>query len=838
MKTENFWSLNSDQILEKTDSKLQGLDNNQVNDRLRRDGQNVIKTKEKNTPFRTFIRQFNSPVTIVLMVATLISIILRDYIDSMIILVIILCSSILSFFQEYNASNIVESLLTLISTTSHVVRNNTLIEVNIEELVVGDILSLTAGDIIPADCYLLESSSLLVDESMLTGENFPIEKKVDVLELNRPLSERTNCLWMGTHVTSGSGKAVIVNPAKYSEFGSISKSLSAKEKPTEFEIGIHKFGNLLMRVTVILVLLLFLVNILLKKSPFESLLFALALSVGLMPQLLPAIISVNLAHGSKELYEKKVVVKKLSTIENFGSMNILCSDKTGTITKGEVTLHMTMNLNQQEDSFVFLSTYLNSSLQNSYTNPIDLAIQKAKTIDVSQYQLIKEIPYNFKDKRMSVLVQTPLESQFNGKKMLISKGAFEKMLEVCTTALINDQIEPIEQQKKYLMNLYNEYSQQGFRVLGLASKEIKSIDDLDNDLTLIGLITLYDPLKDDIKNVVSQLNHLGVSLKIITGDNHLVAKNVAHALNLNEENILTGKDIESMNHQTLKISALKTDIFAEIDPNQKERIILALKDSNNVVGYMGDGINDAPAIHVADVGISVDSAANVAKNAASIVLMQQDLNVIVDGIYSGRKTFANTMKYIFMATSANFGNMFSMFGASLILPFLPLLPKQILATNIITDFPEMNIASDTVDPIMITQPHRLDVNFIKKFMFLFGFISSIFDYLTFGVLILLNSSEATFQSAWFTESILSASMIVLVMRTRMPFFKNRPGKGLLIATISVMILTLILPYTFMGPLLNIYPLSSQLYLIIFIIVLLYVITAEIAKHYFYKRVKN
>ncbi|MGZ3846385.1 MAG: magnesium-translocating P-type ATPase, partial [Flavisolibacter sp.] len=697
----------------------------------------------------------------------------------------------------------------------------------------GDIVILNAGDIIPGDCLLVESTELYVDEAAFTGETFPVEKKPGIVPAGTALSKRSNELFMGSHVISGKATAMVVATSGATEFGKISDRLRSSSPETDFERGIRRFGYLLMEITLLLVILIFASNVLLHKPVIDSFLFSLALAVGLTPQLLPAIISVNLAKGARAMAQKKVIVKRLSAIENFGNMNILCSDKTGTITAGKVSLNKALNIDGKESVKVLHYAWLNASLQQGFKNPIDEAIIASQKDQQHDFSLQKEVPYDFIRKRLTIAVT-------NGKEWLaITKGALQQVLEICTKAETADGlIVPIAQGKAQLLANFEQLSEQGFRVLGIAYKPASanfSRQD-ESDMIFMGFITLFDPLKPGVVDTIGKLEDMGVSLKVITGDNALVAKSLGKQVGFDTTNILTGDEIRKMSNAAFLQRVVEAQIFAEIEPNQKEAIILALKKTGHVVGFLGDGINDAAALHAADVGISVDTAVDVAKESADLVLLDQDLGVLHDGILEGRKTFANTMKYIFMATSANFGNMFSMAGASLFLNFLPLLPKQILLTNLLTDLPETTIATDQVDAVMLARPQAWDIGFIKRFMITFGILSSLFDYITFAVLILvLHAQQASFQTGWFIESVISASLIVLIVRTRLPFYKSKPSRYLVGATLAVIVSVLILPYIPLGRLFGFTRLPLSFFGWIVLIVAGYSISAEICKRWFYKK---
>ena len=832
-----FWSIPAPELFRQLQTTPQGLTSDEAKQRIARYGFNLLKPKKRSDALSLLIAQFKSPIILILLLAAGLSFFLHDPADAFIILVIVLMSGLLGFWQERGAVDAVDKLLAIVQIKATVLRNGASEEIPVEEIVPSDIVVLNAGDVIPGDCLLLDSKDLFVDEATLTGETYPVEKAPGVLPTETPLSQRTNSLFMGTHVISGSAKALVVHTGKETEFGKVSERLKLRPPETEFERGVRRFGYLLMEVTLVLVISIFAINVYFTRPVLESFLFAMALAVGLTPQLLPAIISINLAHGAKRMAIEKVIVKRLASIENFGSMSVLCSDKTGTLTEGVVQLHSALDVHGKESEKVLLYAYLNAFYETGFTNPIDEAIRTHHPFDVSLYQKLDEVPYDFIRKRLSILVSK------GEQNLMVTKGAFQNVLAVCSSAEISEgTIANIAAVQEQIQQRFEKISHKGFRTLGIAYRDVGSASLITKDnevtMTFLGFLILFDPPKPGINQIISQMKHLGVSLKIITGDNHLVAANVSQQVELLNPHILTGRDLHQMSDEALLKRVNEVDVFAEVEPNHKERIILALKKAGHVVGYMGDGINDASALHAADVGISVDSAVDVAKEAADIVLLEKDLGVLVQGLYEGRRTFANTLKYVFMATSANFGNMFSMAGASLFLPFLPLLPKQILLTNLLTDFPEMTIATDNVDKEMVERPRRWDIKFIRNFMMTFGIVSSVFDYLTFGVLLLiLHATTDQFRTGWFLESVISASSVVLVVRSRKPFFKSRPGKYLLVATLMIVGVTLIFPYTPFGKTFGFSPLPISFLLFMGVIVILYIIAAEIAKRVFYKKAR-
>ena len=835
---ENFWNLTKEDAFKNLSATEKGLSGDEAGKRIKQFGANTFKSSLRSCAFILFLLQFKSPITILLIGAAVLSMGLGDFSDAAIILFIIFFSSLLGFWQEKGATNAVDELLKMVQIKCRIVRDEKETELPVENVVPGDIIVLSAGDVIPADSLLLDSKELFIDEAAFTGETYPVEKVAGTVAADAPLAKRSNSLFMGSHVISGKAMAIVIKTGKQTEFGKISDRLKTKIPETDFEKGIRQFGYMLMEITLVLVIIIFAINVLLHKPALDSFLFSLALAVGLTPQLLPAIISVNLSVGARAMAKQQVIVKRLSSIENFGCMNILCSDKTGTITEGKVTLKDALDIEGNHSEKTMKYAWLNATMQQGFKNPIDEAIRNNYKDGEDGFVVQTEIPYDFIRKRLTIQVKNATAN------FAITKGALNIILGICDMAeTANGNIIPIKDKLTAIHNEYATLSAAGFRVLGVAYKKGSSDKNFTKEeevnMVFLGFITLFDPPKKDAQQTIANLHNLGVQLKIITGDNELVAASFAKQIGLESPVILTGMQMREMSDRALFEKAPKTNIFAEVEPNQKERIIEFLKRSGNVVGFMGDGINDAPALHAADVGVSVNTAVDVAKEAADIVLLNQDLNVLVTGIIAGRKTFANTMKYIFMASSANFGNMFSMAGASLFLPFLPLLPKQILLTNLLTDFPEMAIATDRVDNISVSKPQRWNIKLIQRFMIVFGLLSSVYDYLTFGILLFLTKEdEKVFQTGWFTESVISATLIVLVVRTRLPFFKSLPGKYLAIATSLIVIFVLSIPLMPFAGLLGFVSLPLSFYGWMLLIIAAYIISAEMAKRWFYKKLQN
>ncbi len=839
----SYWSMPSEQLLLQLRSSPNGLSQANAEQRLEQYGPNAIQEGGQSSALGLLLNQFKSPLVLILVVAAVISAIAGEWPDALIVIAVVLGSTTLGFVQEYRASDAIEKLRSKVTIKSNVLRDGQSRVVLSKDVMPGDIVLLSAGSLIPADGIVLEANDLFVNQAVLTGEVFPVEKRPQTSEANASLMERVNCVFMGTSVRSGTSKVLIVQTATSTVFGQIAERLKLRPPETEFERGVQHFGYLLTRVMMVMVVVVLSINVIRHKPALDSLLFALALAVGLTPELLPAIISITLAHGAQRMAKRGVIVRRLNAIENFGSMDVLCTDKTGTLTEGVVILKEALDPLGKESASVLNYAYLNAHYQTGLSNPLDEAINEYVTkagMDNSPEQKIAEIPYDFVRKRLSVIVADKHDA-----RTLITKGALANVLQVCSSVQVAQKAVPLDEAKRMELNeQYSQWSSQGFRVLGVATKPIESKTESysrkdEEALQFHGFLLFFDPPKSDVAKTILDLGQLGVQLKIITGDNQLVARHVAEAVKLPAGGLLTGNDLNGMGDEALWHAAERTSIFAEVDPNQKERIILALQKSGHVVGYMGDGINDAPALHAADVGISVDTAVDVAKDASDMVLLEQNLDILREGIEEGRRTFANTLKYILTTISANFGNMFSMAAASMFLPFLPLLASQILLNNFLSDIPGTAIAGDNVDPEWVSQPRRWDNKFISRYMVLFGLVSSIFDFLTFGILLFVfSATEEEFRTGWFIESLLTELVIAIVVRTRRVFFRSRPGTLLLASTIVVIGITLVLPYLPFNSLFGFVPLPAPLMMMLIGLTLLYVVVAELAKKYFYARAEN
>ncbi|MBS1626237.1 MAG: magnesium-translocating P-type ATPase [Bacteroidetes bacterium] len=833
--TTNFWQFDTNYWFTKLSSNINGLNQNEANVRLRSSEQNIKHRSAFLKDFYLFFIQFKNPLVLLLIGAVILSAFLGDHSDVFIILFIVLSSGILSFFQERNAGKVVEKLQSLIALKATVLRDGVITEIIATEVVTGDVILLKAGDMIPADCLIIEANELHANEASLTGESYPTRKEAGIINADTELSKRTNCLWQGSNIVSGTAKAIVINTGKQTIFGSIVQSASSRSETT-FEKGIKDFGFFLMRITLILSLCILIINLFNHKNVVESALFALALAVGMAPELLPAITTIAMSAGAKRMLDKKVIVKKLSSIQNIGEIDLLCTDKTGTITEGNISIHSIVDANGNLFPFAQKLAYWNALFETGYSNPIDEALKKTNIPEEVIPEKIGEVPYDFIRKRLSIAINT------GNEKLLISKGAFNQIISICNTAQLNNgnnlSITPL---LPAINKLYETYGEKGLRVIAIAYKNIQHTDIIKEDETemiFAGFILLQDPIKEDIINTIEELQKLKVQLKIITGDNKNVAKCIGQNLGIKKPIILTGKDLLKISTEALPQKVKRVHIFAEVEPQQKERIIRALR-KTYTVAYMGDGINDVSAINAADIGISVENAVDVAREAADFVLLEKQLSVLVDGIKEGRKTFSNTLKYILINTGSTFGNMFSVSIASLILPFLPMLPKQILLTNFITDFPYLSIASDNVDSEQLNKPGKWNLKMVSRYMIIFGIHSSIFDVITFLVLLYgLKMKEASFQTGWFTESCLTQLFVLFILRTRRNFFKSKASKYLFWLSIVGMIITVALPYFNFAKQAGLYAMSIKELLLILLIVAGYIFTADILKVWFFKKYKN
>ncbi|MGC8895234.1 MAG: magnesium-translocating P-type ATPase [Candidatus Bathyarchaeia archaeon] len=836
--TEELLTLPVQELFTRLNTSLLGLSSEEAEERIRVYGYNEIVKKKKRIVVVDFLSHFKSPLIIILLVAGLISGFFGEVINTIIIFAIVMLSVILDFYQEFRAESAAEMLKQRVATTATTVRDGVKREVKLSEIVPGDIIYLSAGDIVPADARVISAKDLFVNQSVLTGESFPVEKTaVPLKSYVSAITEWNNYLFMGTSVVSGTATAVVVKTGSLTEFGKIAKRLVSREPETEFQRGIRSFGYMIMQVTFLLVLFVFFINALYMRSVLDSLLFAVALAVGLTPELLPMIISVNLSKGAIAMSKKGVIVKRLVSIQNFGSMDVLCTDKTGTLTENRIKLVLHVDINGDESEKVILYSYLNSHFQTGLRSPLDEAVLKFRDIDVKEYIKIDEVPFDFVRKRLSIVIE------YQNQRFMITKGAPEEIAKICSYYEVENVIADItEEVRRKIEQKYIELSAEGFRVLSVAYKRLReekavySVND-EFDMVFLGFIAFLDPPKETAKDSLQLLKNEGVELKILTGDNELVTRKVCEYLGFEIKGIVTGNEIAQAGDDALARVVEEANVFCRVTPAQKDRIINALKNNGHVVGFLGDGINDAPPMRSADVGISVDNAVDVAKESADIILLRTDLTVLHDGVLEGRKTFGNTMKYIMMGVSSNFGNMFSMAGASLFLPFLPMRPTQVLLNNLLYDLSQSTIPMDEVDQEYIEKPKRWDMHFIRLFMVCLGPVSSLFDFLTFFIMLFIfNATEPLFQTAWFLESLASQTLVIFVIRTKKsPFWKSKPSRLLVLSSIAIIIFALILPYTPLGTIFEFVKAPQTFFIALAAILSAYLALAEIVKSWFYKR---
>ncbi len=833
-----FWSLAPGDALVRLASRPEGLSGAEAEALLRRYGPNAFKSDEGASVIRLLLRQFESPLVLILVIAAIVAFGLGDLTEASIVLAIVLGSTLLGFAQEYHASRAVAALRGRMALTTRVLRDGAEISVASAALVPGEVIRLSAGNLVPADGLILEARDFLVTEASLTGESFPVEKSCCVLPAETPLAARINCVFAGASVRSGEAKVLIVETGARTAFGAVAQRLRARAPETEFAHGLRRFGYLLLRVMIVLVVFVLIINQLLGRPFFESLLFSVALAVGLSPELLPAIVSVTLSAGARVMAKRGVLVRRLEAIESLGGVDVLCTDKTGTLTEGAVAMTDAFDPTGASSPSVFQLGFLNAALETGIKNPLDEAIvaaAEAKGLAVSARK-VDEIPYDFQRKRLTIVVDDGAPDT----RLIITKGAFAEMLAICT-AREGSEAPMDEAARAALEDIYRGYGQNGFRALAIATRRAPVKDDYtrddERDMIFAGFLTFLDPPKADAKETIAALGAAGVKVKIITGDNRYVAAHCAHSMNISAPTILSGADIEAIKGDALLPIVEQADVFVEVDPQQKERIVRALQRNGHAVAYLGDGVNDAPSLHAADVGISVEGAVDVAREAADIILLERDLGVLKQGIEDGRRAFANTMKYICITTGSSFGNMVSMSLATPLLPFLPLTAVQVLVTNFLSDLPLMAVTTDNVDPERLGAPQRWSVRYIESFMLVFGLLSSVFDIITFGVLrLLLHADELTFQTTWFIISVLTELAALLVLRTQHPAWISLPGRWLVWLSLLVAALVLIAPVTpALATGLGLVPLSGAASGAIVAVVLGYVLATEFAKALFFRR---
>jgi P-type Mg2+ transporter len=832
-----FWQQDVTALLERYKATPGGLTSNEATVRLTRYGPNLLHVQRRKTLLLQFLAKFRNPLVIILLVASSISGLTGDVTSFIIISLIVLMSVTLDFIQEFKAGQAAERLRQSVSVHVQALRDGKPREIPLPSLVPGDIVLLAAGDLVPGDGRILEAKDFFVNQALLTGEPYPVEKTPGELPDEAEILSAGNTVLLGTSVVSGTAKALVCNTGANTVLGDIADSLIAKAPPTSFEQGTRSFGLLIMRFTILLVLFVLLVNAFFHRPWLESFLFAVALAVGLTPELLPMIVSVTLARGAQRMAAKRVIVKQLASIQNLGSMDVLCTDKTGTLTEARIHLERYIDGLGQENKRVLELAYLNSFFETGLKSPLDDAILEHKEIDVTGWRKIDEVPFDFERRRVSVLVD-------NGqRRMLAVKGAPEDILRLCTSyegGSGTDLLPLDDAAMASIRALFDSLGREGFRVLGIASRQVETdqphavVGD-ETKLVFSGFTAFLDPPKESAKKALTDLAASGISVKIVTGDNELVTEHIFGQLGLPITGMLTGADIQIMDDQALVGQVERVNLFCRVTPAQKNRIILALKKRGHTVGYLGDGINDAPSLHSADIGISVDSAVDVAKAAAEMILLEQDLGVLQKGVIEGRRTFGNIMKYIMMGTSSNFGNMFSMAGGSLFLPFLPMLPTQILLNNMLYDMSEIPIPMDNVDEEYLIRPRQWDMNFVRKFMLTVGPISSIFDFLTFFVMIkVFQAGESLFHTGWFIESMSTQVLVIFIIRTHKNPLKSRPNSWLTISSLIVVALAVLLPFTPLSGFLGFVAPPPLFFLVLAGMVILYLLLVEQVKQWFYK----
>jgi Mg2+-importing ATPase len=837
-KEPSFWQQNLKTLLESYKASPAGLTSREAAERLIRYGPNQFHPQRRNILILQFLAKFSNPLVIILLIASALSAFTGDLVSFIIISLIVLMSVTLDFIQEYGAGKEAEKLRQLVTVHVLALRDGKAQEIPLPSLVPGDIVLLSAGDLVPGDGRIVEANDFFVNQALLTGEPYPIEKKAGEFPNEIEILSAVNTVLRGTSVISGTARVFICNTGAETVIGDIADSLTAKPPPSSFELGTRSFGLLIMRFTIFLVLFVIFVNAFLHRPWLESFIFALALAVGLTPELLPMIVSVTLARGAKRMAANRVIVKQLASIQNLGSMDVLCTDKTGTLTEARIHLERHIDRLGRDSKRVLELAYLNSFFETGLKSPLDDAILEHKEIDTNSWRKIDEVPFDFERRRVSVLVD-------NGqKRMLVVKGAPEDVLGLCTSyeGESDTDLHPLDDSNMIsLRALFDSLGKEGFRVLGIAWRQVEvdySHAEINDEAKLIfsGFAAFLDPPKESAKKALTDLAASGVSVKIVTGDNELVTAHICGQLGLQITGILTGADILKIDDQSLVEKVESVNLFCRVTPAQKNRIILALKKRGHTVGYLGDGINDAPALHSADIGISVDSAVDVAKDAAAMILLDRDLGVLQNGVVEGRRTLGNIMKYIMMGTSSNFGNMFSMAGGSLFLPFLPMLPTQILLNNMLYDISEIFIPLDNVDEEYLIRPRKWDINFVRKFMLIIGPISSIFDFLTFFVMLkIFQAGELLFHTGWFIESLATQVLVIFIIRTRKNPFKSRPNPWLTICSLLIVALAVLIPFTPLGKFLGFVAPPMLFFFILTAMVIVYLVVVETVKQWFYKR---
>lgn len=833
-----------------------GLSPNQVAQLGNLFGENRFIEQREPPAWHQYLAHFKNPLVLILLLASLVSAILGELTNFFIIALIVLASVTLDFFQEHRARHAAEKLRQSIALHARVIRAGVEQHIAVSKIVPGDIVLLKAGDLVPADGIVIDARDCFVNQSVLTGESYPVEKyplkaQATASTEQPDLQSATHALFMGSSVVSGIAKLCIVRTGSATQMGSIASLMTATESASSFERGARRFNLLILRLTIAMVLFVLMVNLLSHKPWLESFLFAVALAVGLTPELLPMVVSVTLARGALRMAREQVIVKRQSAIQDLGAMDVLCTDKTGTLTEAQIRMESHTDAFGQESEHVLELAFLNSWFESGLRNPLDEAILAHQKIDIEGWKKIDEVPFDFERRRVSVLLEKKQQ------RYLIVKGAPEEILRLCTHVESatppqvdeKHQVVGIDGYERFLdldasirdlvRDVYHAQEERGFRVLAIAFKPVTSdhphavVDD-ESALVLVGFAAFLDPPRETARQALQDLQNSGIAVHVLTGDSERVTQHICEVLKLPVKGVVVGSEIEHLDQSALQARLKTANIFCRLNPAQKERVILALRASGHVVGYLGDGVNDAPALHSADVGLSVDSAVDVAKAAADVILLNHDLRVLHRAVIEGRRTFGNIMKYIMMGTSSNFGNMFSMAGAAVFLSFLPMLPTQILLNNILYDLSELAIPFDFVDQSELSKPHQLDIQQVKHFMWIMGPISSVFDFLTFGLLIwIFEANEALFQTGWFVESMCTQIMVIFVIRTRGNPLKSRAHPLLTMTSVAVALLAIVLPYTAIGSYFGFVPLPSSYLVWLSLLVLTYLLGVQVIKQRFF-----
>ena len=835
--------LSNDELLDKYDSSIEGLSLKEVIKRREVYGKNILKEEKKKSILSFIIDSFKDPFIYILIVLAVINFSLGDRLGSLIIILLAIISSTIRLVQDYSAYKFDLKLKSKLFTVISTIRDNKVKDINIKDIVPGDIIELNAGSIIPSDVILLEVKDLFINQSIFTGESVPIEKKINsggdsLLDLER-------ICFMNSSVVSGSGKALVIKTGKNTYLGTIAKDMLTTKKITNFQKEMNAVSKTLIEAMLVITVLVFILNTLIHHDIMQALLFAISVAVGITPSMLPMIVNVNLSKGSKSLAKKETLVKRSEAIENLGSIDTLCTDKTGTLTEDKIVLQLYLNSDFKEDREILTYAYLNSHYSTGIKNLIDKAIisyAKNKGLLISRYQKIDEIPFDYERRKASVIVRD------EDKVLMLTKGAIKEVLDSCNKIRHQGKtIKLTNEFKDKILEKAKELNKEGMQVIALALKETKTISKSyndDKDLTFIGLVAFLDPVKKGVSRVIKDLRKVGVNTKILTGDNPDATKTICTLAGFNSDNILTGPDIEKLTSDELKVKVEEVDVFARLTPLQKELIVNTLKDNGHVVGYMGDGVNDAPSLIKADVGISVNDATSIAKEASDIILLRKSLKVVYDGVIEGRKVYGNIMKYMKMALSASFGDCFSVLIASIFLPFLPMIPIQFLLQDLLYDLSQTAIPFDDVDKEFLITPHKWDTSDLKRFMVIMGLVASVIDvvaFLIFYFVLGFNSDNVIlFQTAWFIEGVISQTMIVHFVRTsKIPFIESIANKYLLLSTSLCIIASIILPIL----LVNIKSfhfayLPVAFYFYVIILLILYMVIEEIVKRLYIKKYKR